>query len=104
MELACYEDSVLSGEVEKRFGVGSSIRLSDWNGANLETPEGVQFAIKMLRKHRPVHLWISCVCGPFSPLQRLNQRNPQQVEQLQDNIVQEFNTGVQYKCWKRQNG
>ena len=75
-----------SEEVQKRYSTNSSIRLSNrnWNGADLETEEGVQFAIKMLRQHRPVHLWISCECGPYSPLQRLNQRNPQQVQQLHD--------------------
>lgn len=84
MELACFENSILSEEVQKRYSTNSSIRLSNWNGADLETEEGVQFAIKMLRQHRPVHLWISCECGPYSPLQRLNQKNPQQVQQLHD--------------------
>ena len=84
MELACFENSILSEEVQKRYSTNSSIRLSNWNGADLETEEGVQFAIKMLRQHRPVHLWISCECGPYSILQRLNQKNPQQVQQLHD--------------------
>ena len=84
MELACFENSILSEEVQKRYSTNSSIRLSNWNGADLETEEGVQFAIKMLRQRRPVHLWISCECGPYSPLQRLNQKNPQQVQQLHD--------------------
>ena len=44
MELACFPDSVLGSEVEKRYGKGSCIRISDWNGGDLETPEGVHTA------------------------------------------------------------
>lgn len=83
MELACFPDSVLSSEVEKRFGAGSAIRASEWNGADLETEEGVKHAISLIRRFRPAHLWISCECGPFCPLQRLNQRSDEQCERLQ---------------------
>ena len=84
MELACFPDSVLSSEVEKRFGTGSAIRASEWNGADLETEEGVKHAISLVRRFRPAHLWISCECGPFCPLQRLNQRSDEQCERLQE--------------------
>lgn len=84
VELACYPDSRLSQEVERRFGKGGSIRLSEWNGANLETPEGISFAKRMIRRLRPRNLWISCECGPFSPLQRINQRTPQQTRDLEE--------------------
>ena len=75
--LRVFPDSVLGSEVEKRYGKGSCIRISDWNGGDLETPEGVQLTKTMVKRHRPVHLWISCECGPFSPLQRINRRNPE---------------------------
>ena len=84
MELACYPNSLSSEEVERRFGKGSSIRVSEWNGGNLETPSGVHFAKQMLRQHRPVHLWISCECSPYCPLQRLNQKNEYQRQCLEE--------------------
>ena len=84
MELACYPNSLLSEEVERRFGKGAAIRVSEWNGGNLEVPSGVHFAKQMLRKHRPVHLWISCECSPYCPLQRLNQRNEFQRQCLEE--------------------
>ena len=84
MELACYPNSLLGEEVERRFGKGSAIRVSEWNGGNLETPSGVSFAKKMLKQHRPVHLWISCECSPYCPLQRLNQRNEVQRQCLEE--------------------
>lgn len=84
MELACYPDSLLSAEVIRRFGEGAAIRCSEWNGCDLETDAGVKHAKKIIRRYRPRHLWISCTCGPFCPLQRLNRRNPQQIQNLED--------------------
>ena len=84
MELACYPDSVLGTEVERQLGKDHIIRLSHWNGADLETREGVSLVKTMLRRLRPRNLWISCECGPFSPLQRINQRTPEQRERLQE--------------------
>ena len=78
VELACYENSILSSEVERRFGAGSSVRLSEWNGADLETAKGVALAKKMIGRLRPMHVWISCECGPFCPLQRLNRKTEEQ--------------------------
>ena len=59
-------------------------RISDWNGGDLETPERVQLTKAMVKRHRPVHLWISCECGPYSPLQRINRRNPEQIQRLDE--------------------
>ena len=84
VELACFSDSRLSSEVERRFGKGAAIRLAEWNGADLETKAGVQLAMQKIRKLRPVHLWISTECGPFCPLQRLNRRTPEQCKNLQE--------------------
>ena len=84
MEVACYEDSVLSCEVERRYGSGSTMRLSVWNGGDLTTPEGVQLIKKKLRQHRPVHLWLSCDCAPYCPLQRINQRSEAQIARLRE--------------------
>ena len=55
MEVACYPDSVLGTEVERRFGSGSCLRLSEWNGGNLETPEGIDLILK-IKRSRPIKL------------------------------------------------
>lgn len=98
MELACFPDSVLSEAVIKKFGEGSAIRMSHWNGADLETPSGVQHAIQVLKKTKPVNLWISCECSPFCPLQRLNRRNPEQIRNLegkQQRAIRQYKGGLQ---------
>ena len=98
MELACYPDSKLGTEVEGRFGKGSAIRRSDWNGCDLETSRGVSQAITLLKRHRPVHLWIACECGPFCPWQRMNKAQPQQVkavEEKQGKAVQQYTGAIQ---------
>ena len=84
MEVACYEDSILGCEVERRYGSGSTMRLSVWNGGGLTTPEGVQLIKRKLRQHRPVHLWLSCDCAPYCPLQRINQRSEAQIARLHE--------------------
>ena len=94
MEIACFEDSVLSQQVEDRFGKGSAIRCGLFNGCDLEDPKGVELIKRMIRQHRPVHVWISCNCGPFCPLQHLNRRTQAQSEQLDRKQAQ---ARVQYK-------
>ena len=84
MELACYPNSILSEEVERRFGKGSAIRCSDWNGCDLETEKGVSLAISILPKQKPMHLWIACECSPFCPLQRLNRGTPEKAAALEE--------------------
>ena len=88
MELACYEDSLLVQEVERRYGKNANIRCSKWNGGDLETKEGVQHAKCMIEKFRPVHLWISCNCSPYCPLQRINQRDDEQKQRLEEKRCQ----------------
>ena len=105
MELACYQDSVLGQEVERRFGKGSVPRVSEWNGGDLETEAGRKFAIRILRKTKPVHLWISCECGPFCPLQHLNKKTPEQKERLrlkQEAAVRQYEGAliVAEEAWK----
>lgn len=91
VELACYPDSVLSSEVERRYGKSSAVRLAEWNGANLETLEGVDYAIRTIHLLKPVHLWIACECGPFSPLQHINKRTPEQCANLEEKRGQKKN-------------
>ena len=42
----------------------------------------------MIEKFRPVHLWISCNCAPYCPLQRINQRNEGQKQRLEEKRCQ----------------
>ena len=70
MELACYEDSVLSQEVTNRFGPGSAV--GSFNGIDLEALKGVRLAKDLVQKHRPANVWLSCACSPCRFLQKLN--------------------------------
>lgn len=84
MEVCCEPDSVLSSECEKLFGVGSAYRIAHWNGGDIETYTGRQHIRTLLREKRPRVLWISPECGPYSPMQHLNQRTPEQRKQLKE--------------------
>ena len=98
MEVACYPDSILGTEVERRFGSGSCLWLSEWNGGNLETPEGIDLILKKIKRSRPLKLWISCECSPFCPLQRLNRRTPEHrlnLSQKQDRAITQYQGAIQ---------
>ena len=84
VEVACDEQSRLSVECERLYGKGSAMRLSWWNGGNLETQKGRDWIISMIQEVKPDLVWISPECGPYSPMQRLNQRTPQQREALEE--------------------
>ena len=60
----------------------SAARASTWNGADLATTSGLQLLLEQIRVLNPEHVWISPPDSAFSPLQRANQRNPQQVKEL----------------------
>lgn len=55
VELACFPEHILTTEVERRFGKGSAVRVSEWNGANLETSGGAAFAKQRVCQLRPAH-------------------------------------------------
>ena len=82
LEVACSEKSVLTQEACRQLGEQSAQRCSIWNGYDLTTEAGVQKIKKLISKLRPRHVWISCDCGPYSPMQRLNQRDDAQKAQL----------------------
>ena len=102
LEVACNPDSLLSSEVEKQLGSGASMRCSLFNGYDLTTKEGVSKICDVIAELKPVHIWISCDCGPYSPLQRLNQRTPSQVDALEKKrayALKEYLGGIQVaKC------
>ena len=107
MEVACSPDSLLSQEVDRVYGDGSSQRCSIWNGYDLTTVEGVAACKRLIDAERPCHIWISCECGPFSPLQRINQRSPEQISQLQSkrkNAIAQYLGGIEVAKYGRSKG
>ena len=78
-ELCCAPDSLLSSTCRQLYGNHSAVRMSDWNGCDMNTPVGVTLACRLVKHHRPKVLWISSDCGPFSPLQNLSKQQPQHV-------------------------
>ena len=82
LEVACSQDSILTQQAQE---MGKSCeRCSVWNGCDLTTGEGVHNVLRILETKRPKFVWISTECGPFSPIQNLNQRNPKQIEELHE--------------------
>ena len=83
IEVACSPSSLLSQEVQQVAGYESAaIRCAHWNGCDLETKAGVSQVIRLINEHRPRHVWISTECGPYSPMQSVNQRNEAQKNDL----------------------
>ena len=85
IEVACSPESRLSAEMQRQAGYPeAAIRCSHWNSCDLETGAGVKHVISQIDLHGPRHVWISPICGPYSPLQAINQRSPEQVRDLQE--------------------
>ena len=83
-ELCCAPDSLLSSTCHQLYGKHSAVRMSDWNGCDMNTPVGVSLACRLVQHHRPKVLWISSDCGPFSPLQNLSKQQPQHEARLHE--------------------
>ena len=84
LEVCCSPNSVLAEHCLQTFGPQSAERLAQWNGGDVETAEGRKLIKSVLREKRPRVVWLSPECGPYSPMQRLNQRNPQQRLSLEE--------------------
>lgn len=83
VEVACSPDSRLSREVQRQAGYEeAAIRCSHWNGCDLGTGSGVQLVLQTITEKRPSHVWISPECGPYSPMQTVNQRTESQIADL----------------------
>ena len=80
MEVACAPESLLTNEAHAK-GL-TAMRASLFNGCDLTTPEGLRKTLALVKKHRPVHIWLSTECGAFSPIQNFNQRTEQQQKDL----------------------
>ena len=75
MECACEPDSLLSSAVQaQQKDERAATRCSLFNGCDLSRDEGVRLIMRRIDLERPQHVWLSPPCGPFSPLQRTNQR------------------------------
>ena len=85
LEIGGTESSGLSQECEKHFGAGSSMWLSDWNGGDLETPQGREFVLEAIKENMPVHVCVWCRpdTRPYSPIHKMNQSSPEQIKRLQ---------------------
>ena len=84
MEVACHPDSLIGQAVQDCTGDSSSCsRVSVWNGGDLATSASVKLVLERVRRERPQNIWIATPCGPYSPLQRTNCRNPDQIAELE---------------------
>ena len=83
MEVACSHNSHLTNEVHRALGRESAaVRCSHWNGCDLETNEGIKHCLKLIDQLDPGYVWISPECGPYSPMQAVNQPTPEQIAEL----------------------
>ena len=83
MECACEPDSLLASAVQaQQKDPQAATRCSLFNGCDLSTDAGVRLVMRRMDNERPQHVWISPPCGPFSPLQRTNQRSQSQIDEL----------------------
>ena len=82
-EIACGPDSVLTEKVRDATGSKESAkRFAFWNGYDVGSTTGVRAILAALKRDKPLSVWLSLECGPFSKMQQINQRTPQQVEDL----------------------
>ena len=85
LEVACSPESVLSRVTQETVGYEeAAIRCSHWNNHDLSTGEGVKLVLSQIDRLRPAHVWISTECGPYSPMQNLNQKDEHQRQQLEE--------------------
>ena len=84
LEVACSQDSILTKTMQTMTGQEKSARrLSIWNHFDLSTNNGVRSILDIIDVEKPNHVWISTECGPYSIMQNVNQRNPDQCAALE---------------------
>ena len=82
-EIACSPDSVLSEKMRAATkSEHSAKRLAFWNGYDVSTNLRVRAVLSAIDKERPLSVWLSLECGPFSKMQQINQRNEKQIADL----------------------
>ena len=79
LEVFCEQTSQLTTSAR-----GAGLKAERWTKEDfdLSQPAGCQAAMKRLRELRPKRLWLSPPCGPFSSMQNVNQRTPEQIKTL----------------------
>ena len=83
LEVACEPDSLLADTVRARTGRSDAAgRSSLWCGHDLATSAGLSKVLEQIHVLRPRNVWVSPPCGPYSPLQHVNQRTPSQIRDL----------------------
>ena len=79
LEVACCPNSRLSSAIQEKAGYpDAAIRCSHWNNRDLGSSEGVKLILQTIDQKQPLNIWISTECGPYSPMQTLNQRTEAQ--------------------------
>ncbi len=102
-EICCSPSSTLTAEVHK-----NNLRAKRWtleNGFDLEKPDCVSSALEAVQCERPSKLWAALKCTPWTSIQNLNQKTPQQVSNLRRmrlrsrkqvrHVIQIFKTALQ---------
>ena len=79
VEAFCSPNSMMT-QPAQRAGLNAERWTKD--DFDLETEEGHHAAEQRLRELRPRRLWLSPECGPFSQMQNINQRSPEQMLRL----------------------
>ena len=83
MEIAREPDSLLASAAQARTGRSdAACRSSLRCGHDLATPSGLSLALEQIQTLKPKRVWVSPPCGPYSPLQNVNQRSPAQIREL----------------------
>ena len=82
LEICCSPKSILTETMTRKAGENSAERAAARNGFDLATRAGAAAARRKRAELRPMHLWVSVPCGPWSQLQNLNQRTDQQRQEL----------------------
>ena len=84
LENACSQESLLSSTMHTITGSEKSAqRLSIWNHFDLSKNDGVRSILDRIDRERPYHIWLSMECSPYSVMQNINQRSPEQKAQLE---------------------
>ena len=85
LEVACEHNSLLTASVQSAAGrttAASRCLLQD--KCDLATPEGVELVVNRIKMERPRHVWISPPSSAYSPYQSLNQKTPEQQQELRE--------------------
>ena len=76
LEIACSPDSILTETMnESTKSEMSGRRCSLFNGYDLSTNQGIHGVIREIESCKPEHVWMSPICGPYSVMQNINQRD-----------------------------